>query len=266
MNKNLRWKLILLLFTIVFSFISVVPSFNKDVPDWWKKYFAPEGLRLGLDLQGGMHLVLKVNLEKAIENSLDFAAQDFKDALLEKKISVVQTKSSDKNQIVFTLPNKSALPAIQDLIKGDFPNLDIEILAEADSFPRIVINLTEDRIKFIEQNAVTQSLEIIRNRIDQFGVAEPVIVRQGTDEIVIQLPGVKDPKRALSLIGQTAQLEFKMVAENNGGLDLNSLITNTIQAGNWQWGENRKKLNNALKSSSSSPWSAPVRCSTSDFV
>jgi SecD/SecF fusion protein len=246
MNKSLRWKLILLLFTIVFSALSVAPSFNKDLPDWWKKYLAPEGLQLGLDLQGGMHLVMKVNLEKAIENSLDFAAQDFKDVLLEKKISVVKTKSPDNSKIIFTLPNKSALPTINELIKGDFPNLDIEVMAEAGSFPRIVMQLTSERINFIKKNAVAQSLEIIRNRIDQFGVAEPVIVRQGVDEIVIQLPGVKDTRRALSLIGQTAQLEFKMVVENNGGLDLNSLIAKAVQSGQWQRGEDRKKLNNAL--------------------
>lgn len=246
MNKSLRWKLVLLLFITIFSAISIVPSFNKNVPEWWQKYLAPEGLRLGLDLQGGMHLVLKVNLEKAIENSLDFAAEDFKDALIEKKISVVKTKSSEKNKVIFTLPNKSALPTINEVIKGEFPNLDIEVLAESGSFPRIVMQLNSERIDFIKKNAVNQSLEIIRNRIDQFGVAEPVIVRQGADEIVIQLPGVKDPSRAMGLIGQTAQLEFKMVVENNGGLDLNTMINNAIQSGQWQRGESRKKLNNAL--------------------
>nr|MBF0220915.1 protein translocase subunit SecD [Desulfobulbaceae bacterium] len=246
MNKSLRWKLILLIFTIVFSAISIVPSFNKDVPGWWQKYFAPEGLQLGLDLQGGMHLVMKVNLEKAIENSLDFAAQDFKDALLEKNISVVKTKSPENDKVIFTLPNKSALPVINGLIGNDFPNLDIEILSESGSFPRIVLKLTSDRIDFIQKNAVAQSLEIIRNRIDQFGVAEPVIVRQGVDELVIQLPGVKDPQRALGLIGQTAQLEFKMVVENNGGLDLNTLIAQAVSSGQWHWGQDRKLLNNAL--------------------
>jgi len=246
MNKSLRWKLIFLLFTIIFSAMSVAPSLDSNVPDWWKKYLAPEGLQLGLDLQGGMHLVMKVDLEKAIENSLDFAAQDFKDALLEKKISVVKTKSPDSSKVIFTLPNKSALPTINDIIKEDFPNLDIEVLAEAGTFPRILMQLTSDRIDFIKKNAVAQSLEIIRNRIDQFGVAEPVIIRQGVDEIVIQLPGIQDTRRALSLIGQTAQLEFKMVVENNGGLNLNALIAQAIQSGQWQRGEDRKKLNNAL--------------------
>ncbi len=246
MNKNLRWKIIFLALITVFSITSIVPSFTKNVPDWWKKYLAPVGLKLGLDLQGGMHLILKVNLEQAIENSLDFATQDLKEALLEKKISVVKTKSPNKAKVIFTVPNKSALSTIKELVSNDFPNLDIEVKDEAGSFPRIVMNLNNERVEFIKKNAVNQSLEIIRNRIDQFGVSEPVILRQGDDEIVIQLPGVKDAKRALKLIGQTAQLEFKMVVDNNAGLDLNSIVNQAIQEGQWQRGESIKKLNQAI--------------------
>ena len=71
------------------------------MPGWWKKYIAKEGLRLGLDLQGGMHLVLKVDLDKAIENSLDFAAQDLKNNLKEQHISMVQLTSDDAKKVIF---------------------------------------------------------------------------------------------------------------------------------------------------------------------
>ncbi|NOX24676.1 MAG: protein translocase subunit SecD [Deltaproteobacteria bacterium] len=246
MNKKLRWKIIFLALITIFSITSIVPSFNKSVPDWWKTYLAPVGLKLGLDLQGGMHLILKVNLAKAIDNSLDFAAQDLKEALQEKHISVVKTASPNKGKLIFTVPNKSAINTIKSVVKDEFPNLNIKVEDEAGSFPRIIMRLTKKRVQFIKKNAVNQSLEIIRNRIDQFGVSEPVIVRQGSDEIVVQLPGIKDPKRALKLIGQTAQLEFKMVVENNGGLNLNSLINQAIQSGQWQRGESLSKLNQAL--------------------
>jgi SecD/SecF fusion protein len=250
MNKSLRWKLILLCFVTIFSAISIVPSFSDKVPNWWKKYLAPAGLKLGLDLQGGMHLVLKVDLKKAVENSLDFAAQDLKDALLEKQISVVKTKAAQADKVVFTLPNKSAMSQIKELIKGEsFANLNIDVREEEGSFPRLILGLKQERVDFIKKNAVSQSLEIIRNRIDQFGVAEPIIIRQGEDEIVVQLPGVKDASRALSLIGQTAQLEFKMVVDNNGGLDLNTLVNKAISDGKWQHGQDLKKLNMALSSS-----------------
>ncbi len=251
MNKPLKWKIFLLLFLILFSGVSVLPSFNDNVPDWWKKYLAPAGLRLGLDLQGGMHLVMKVDLEKAIENTLDLATQNLKSQLADKQITIVRTPSPDPAKVVFTLPNTAALDTVKEVVKGDFAeDLDIEIKTETGSFPRIVLNLTQTKIDFIKDNAVNQSLEIIRNRIDQFGVAEPVIIRQGHDEIVVQLPGVKDPKRALALLDQTAQLEFKLLADQTD-VDLNSLIEQAKQSGQWQEGDmqgtGRRRLNEALQ-------------------
>ncbi|MDX2433661.1 MAG: protein translocase subunit SecD, partial [Desulfobacterales bacterium] len=207
MNKTLKWKIALLVFMFVTAGIILTPSLYKDAPKWMSTYIAPEGLNLGLDLQGGMHLILKVDLEKAIENTLDLAASDLKEGLGEKKITAVRTNSGDPSKVIFTLPNTGVLETVKELVAEDFPNLDIDIQAEEGSFPRIFLSLTSEEVDFIKKNAVAQSLEIIRNRIDQFGVAEPVIIRQGVDEIVVQLPGVKDPKRALSLIGQTAQLE-----------------------------------------------------------
>jgi len=245
MQSSHRWKVLLLLFTIVFCGMTVLPSFQQ-VPGWWQKYLAPAGLRLGLDLQGGMHLVLKVNLEKAIENNLDLSVQDLKEALAEKKITVVRSNTGDVHKVVLTLPNTGALDTVKQTIKDDFPDLDSEIQAEQDAFPRITLTLKQEKIDFINNKAVDQSLEILRNRIDQFGVAEPVIVRQGADEIIIQLPGVKDPKRALNLIGRTAQLEFKVV-DDAAGLNLPQLIGQAIQAGQWKEDSSRRQLNIALQ-------------------
>ncbi len=244
MNKSLKWKILLLLSVIAFSGVTLLSTFYKNTPEWWHKV-APTGLHLGLDLQGGMHLVLKVDLDKAIENSLDFAAQDLKNQLLDQRISVVRTASANPNEIIFTLPNSDSLQSVKDIVKGDFPNLDIDVQADEGSFPRIIITLKKDQIDFIHKNAVNQSLEIIRNRIDQFGVSEPVIVRQGEDEIIVQLPGVKDPDRALSLIGQTAQLEFKVV-DGEGTSTLPALISQAENSGQWHDGESRKKLNQVL--------------------
>ena len=247
MNTSLRWKYLLLFVVIAFSGLTMLPTFYGNMPDWWKKYVSPEGLHLGLDLQGGMHLVLKVDLDKAIENSLNFAAQDLKNNLKEQRISVVQTDSGDARKVMFTLPNVDSAGKVQKMVEDDFPNLDINIQSEEGTFPRVTLALKDDQVDFINKNAVNQSLEIIRNRIDQFGVAEPVIVRQGKDEIIVQLPGVKDPKRALSLIGQTAQLEFKVV--DDSGVNLPALISQAITSGQWLDGESREKLNLALKRS-----------------
>ncbi len=247
MNTTLKIKFAFLVMVIFLSITTVLPSFYSGTPDWWKTYLAPGGLRLGLDLQGGMHLVLKVNLKKAEENTLEFAANDLKDALAEQSISAVRTSAtSAADTVIFTLPNTGAVDKVKKLIADDFPDIEARIETKEGSFPRIFLTLKSEKRQFIKNHAVNQSLEILRNRIDQFGVAEPVIIRQGEDEIVIQLPGVKDPERALKLLGDTAQLEFKLVADT-AGLNLQDLVHQAKTAKEWQDGESMKKLNRALQ-------------------
>ena len=247
MNTILKLKLAFLVSLVTIAIVTIVPSFYSETPDWWKTYMAPEGLRLGLDLQGGMHLVLKVNLEKAEENTLEFAATDIKDSLAEQSISAVRTSSTSTETIIFTLPNSSAVDQVREIVAEDFPDINARIEAKEGSFPRIFLTLKDEKKDYIKAHAVEQSLEILRNRIDQFGVAEPVIIRQGENEIVIQLPGVKDPKRALKLLGDTAQLEFKLVADS-AGLNLQQLVSQARSSGQWSEGEPISKLNRSLES------------------
>ena len=246
MQSSLKWKIGLLFVMIFFSIASVLPSLSVAVPDWWKKYLAPEGLRLGLDLQGGMHLVLQVDIDRAISNSLDLAAEELRETMREQQITLVRARTSDPQTAVFTLPNIGALSAVESKVNEDFPNLELRSESQEGTFPRIFLQLNEEQVDFIEKNAVRQSLEIIRNRIDQFGVAEPVIVRQGINEIVVQLPGVRDPERAIDLIGQTAQLEFKLL-DDSQAVDLNQLINQAVESGQWQPGGDRRQLNQALR-------------------
>ena len=249
MNTSIKLKLSTLFFLIVMSVVTIVPSFYSDTPDWWQKYMAPEGLRLGLDLQGGMHLVLQVNLDKAEEDSLELAANELKDSLREEGISAVRTKS-DPGVVLFTLPNSGAIDTVKQLVKDRLSEINVKVDAKEGSFPKITVTLKKSEIDFIRTHAVEQSLEIIRNRIDQFGVAEPVIIRQGEAEIVVQLPGVKDPKRALKLLGETAQLEFKRVVDA-AGINLYQLADESMKAEQWngEWADRKEvvKLNRALQ-------------------
>ena len=247
MNSSLKLKIGLVFLLLVFCALALLPSFNPGLPDWWKKYMAPAGLKLGLDLQGGMHIVLQVDLDKAAENSLDLSATDFKSALAEKNINAVRMDSGSPGTILFTLPNTGAIDTVKQILKDSFPNLETQVAAEQGSFPRITLQLSQEEIDYIRKNAVNQSLEIIRNRIDQFGVSEPVVLRQGENQIVVQLPGVKDPDRAMGLIGQTAQLEFKLVSEASS-VNLPQLIDETVKGGQWREGESRRQLNLALQS------------------
>ena len=245
MNTSLRLKLGAVFFLVLFALMTIFPSFYAGTPTWWKKYLAPGGLHLGLDLQGGMHLVLKVDLERAAQNSLTLVANDLKDRLSEQSITIVQSKGQQAGTVIFTLPNANAVEKVTAAAKED-PDIVLRTETQEGSFPRIFVSLSTEKLDYIKANAVNQSLEILRNRIDQFGVAEPVIIRQGEDEIVIQLPGVKDPKRALKLLGDTAQLEFKMVADPEG-INVAELVAQTIHSGSWHEGESVKKLNQLLE-------------------
>ncbi|MDH3349234.1 MAG: protein translocase subunit SecDF, partial [Desulfobulbaceae bacterium] len=256
MSRTLKFKIAFLAFIVIFSIIAVVPSFIKKdpvtqkdlLPSWWTTYLAPQGLKLGLDLQGGLHLVLRADLDKAVANSLAFASRDLVEGLAEKNITAIPMESSSTNKALFTLPNTGAVDQVKQIIEDDFPNLNIMVEAEEGSFPRITLNLTDEKIDFIRKNAVDQSLEVIRNRIDEFGTTEPVIVKQGEDEIVVQLPGIDDPERAIKLIGDTAQLEFKLVALAPD-VNLRVLIDEAISQGTLTSDdrEDVEKLNLALK-------------------
>jgi SecD/SecF fusion protein len=248
MPKGLRWKVALMLVLTAASIFLVLPSFHGNPPEWVKKYVYGEGLKLGLDLQGGMHLILTVDVDQAVVNSTDLAARDLKESLGRKQITVVRRKGDNPYEILFSLPNKSALAKVQSVIEEEFPNLDLFETHEEGTFPEIALRLSADEEKFIRETSVEQSLEIIRNRIDQFGVAEPIIVRQGKQEIVVQLPGVRDPERALKLIGQTAQLEFKLV-DREAAVDVARLIREAIESGKAPADADSKALTAALKGS-----------------
>ncbi len=224
----------------------MLPSFHKGLPSWWKKYLGGEGLKLGLDLQGGMHLILRVDAEQAIANAHEFSARDLKEALQKKGITAVQLQSNNPRQIIFSLPNREAELQTKKIIADEFPDLQIVSSGIEVAFPRLTIGLKDSVLKDIGENAVERSLEIIRNRIDQFGVTEPVIVRQGKDEIVVQLPGVKDPQRALALIGQTALLEFKLV-DDQTHLDLPRLLDEAARSGRLKEDFSPADLNNTLR-------------------
>ncbi len=246
MPKGLRWKISLMVVLVVASVLIVLPSFYKDTPHWYKKYIYGGGLKLGLDLQGGMHLILRVDVDQAVRNAVNLAARDLQDALRSNHITVVPRKSEGPDEITFSVPNKSAIERIKSIVEEDFPNLVITQINQEGKFPLITLKISPAEEKFIREHAVDQSLEIIRNRIDQFGVTEPVIVRQGTQEIVVQLPGVKDPKRAIKLIGQTAQLEFKLV-DDDARIDLGALIRQAREDGRLPATFDAKTLNAVLK-------------------
>ncbi len=204
--KQVKWKLGLIIGTVLLAIIFFLPNtpLFKYMPQWWKENMPNRGIALGLDLKGGVHLVFEVQGERAVEITTERIAQRIKDILSKRKLKA-EVKVEGVN-IVITPPSEEIKKAIRDVYAT------LVLTASQD---KLVYRLSDKEAKRIRDNAVEQALETIRNRVDQFGVAEPVIHRQGEREIVVQLPGYKDPERAVALIGKTAQLEFRLVDDES---------------------------------------------------
>jgi preprotein translocase subunit SecD len=166
-----------------------------------------EKVNLGLDLQGGMHLVLEVQAEKAVENATDRLREEVKRFLDKDKIEVAQLTREGATGILLKVAKADDRDKAQRAL-GEIVVLDKIPGATPDE---LRMTLQGREVKRIEELALRQSLETIRNRVDQFGVTEPHIVPEGDRRIVVQLPGIKDPQRAINLIGKTALLELKAV-------------------------------------------------------
>ncbi len=247
MPRAIKWKIALLGFITLVSIALVLPSFVPNLPSWYKRYVYDKALKLGLDLQGGMHLVLQVDLDKAIANTLNARAKDLQEVLGRKGIRCSISEGKNTSELILTLPNKSALKRVKEIIEKDFKGLKIVRIKE-DTFPKVVISLSDKQVAFIKEHALDQCLEIIRNRIDQFGVTEPVIVKQGNNQIVVELPGIKDPERALRLIGQTAQLEFHLVDDQAmAQINLQALIEKALREGRLKPNASLQEINRVLK-------------------
>ena len=206
MKKNVLWRFLLIGFTVLIAVVFFLPNtpLFKFMPDWWKKSMPSKGIVLGLDLQGGLHLVFEVEGDKAVEASAGRFAFLIKETLQKKKVQA-EVKRSGLNIEITPFSQE-----VSTIVKENYPNLETVSAGQT-----LVLGLSNKEKDMIKDNAANQALETIRNRIDQFGVSEPTIHRQGENEIVVQLPGVKDPKRAIDLIGKTAQLEFKLVDDES---------------------------------------------------
>ncbi len=213
--KKVGGRLALLGLVLVLSIAFFLPSYPRlhgALPGWLAKVLPTKGITLGLDLQGGIHLVLEVEEERAVEIAVDRSVNAIQDLLVEKKIPVESVKRTGSTQLTLSFQQGDLKEQIKKVLE-DFPSFfEAEQAGTANS---LVYELREGEIKRIKDSAINQALETIRNRIDQFGVAEPLIQRQGLKQIVVQLPGITEPKRAKDLIKETALLEFKMLDESS---------------------------------------------------
>jgi preprotein translocase subunit SecD len=192
MRKGLQWKLILTLAVLGLSIFLAYPPKDK--------------IKLGLDLKGGIHLVLQVITEDAINVETDQEIIRFQE-LFKKNTITFQTATKDRpGRFVFTGTSAGQEGKTRDLIDQYTRDWDYSFTGD-----RLTFTIKTLVTQALKDQAVSQTVETIRNRIDQFGVAEPLIQRQGSERIVVELPGVTDPDRVKDLIKVTAILEWKLV-------------------------------------------------------
>jgi len=219
--KNISWRWVLVVAVIVTALVYVLPTLNPTL--WpYKK------INLGLDLQGGMHLVLEVDTDKAVESTVERISHELRSQLKKERIRHRGISRIEGSRIAVNLRDQKHIDAFEKLLDKEFKGLRILSRATQDDIFTLVMDLPDREVDQIKKLAAEQALETIRNRIDQFGVSEPDIRQQGEKRILIQLPGVKDTQRAKDLIGRTALLEFKLLDEDH---DINSALQGDIPAG-----------------------------------
>ena len=212
MPNSLKFRGTLVILCLLVAMFAIAPTLTRgNLPQWWLDTFGP--IQLGLDLQGGMHLVLGVDVDKAVESRIDTIIDQTETLLREKDIIFKRVERRQGDRLAILVYDQEEGAKVDALMAEDFPSLEPETFTGAGGYIEKHYRLSDDEIANIKDYAVRQALETMRNRVDQFGVSEPTLQRQAGNRILIQLPGVDDPERAISLLGKTARLEFKMVDE-----------------------------------------------------
>lgn len=198
MKGDLKWKIPLIVVCVLFCA--------------WYLFPFDEAINLGLDLQGGLHLVLEVEAEKVVENELIRAKGQLSQDLKKKGIPFTSIVLDGMNALKIEAATSEDLQKVSEFVADAFPDLQEQGLLSSTP-TSITVGFEDAVVQRWQENAVKQAFTTIQNRIDEFGVREPVIQRQGKQRIIVELAGEKDPQRAIDLIGRTAELRFQIVED-----------------------------------------------------
>ena len=188
------------------------PTLSEEINTYlhrWYKGDKTKAVNLGLDLQGGMHLVLEVDADAAMTNEMVRMKSNLRRRFVDERV-IVGSMSVEDQKIVIPVSastREDVKKAIEDY-SGELKVVETE--------DGLLVSMDVDRLTYLRGMSVRQALETIRNRVDEFGVAEPVIQREGENRLLVQLPGVEDPERVIELLGRTAQLSFHIVVDEPG--------------------------------------------------
>lgn len=210
-----RGGLFVIIGSIVFAALFLIPTFLPSV-------FGPGGsmegkwfskpISLGLDLSGGVHLVYQVDTDEALAGRLQSLANSIRSDLLKEKIAIVRGKSTENGLVEFIFLTEQMAQRGREMIEKNNRELLFKETAPDGSRFKLIYSVSEPTKVSIRTNAVNQAVETLRNRVDQFGVTEPLIQRVGEDRIMLQMPGVSDVAAVKRIVGKVAKLEFRLVA------------------------------------------------------
>ncbi len=177
----------------------------------WLDSIGAAPMKLGLDLRGGVHFLMEVDMKTAIDKNINDLEQIYKSDLRDAKVRYASVRADlVKQQVVITLRKTEDVAAAIKVLSTK----DKEMTFAEGPDLTVIASFSEQRLKALREDAVAQNITIIRNRVNAIGVAEPLVQRQGAERIVVQLPGVQDTARAKEILGATATLEFRLVDEN----------------------------------------------------
>ena len=196
MGSGLGWRIGGVIGTLLVALFFMVPNLVQPLPSWWTAPLPTEGIHLGLDLQGGIHLVLEVDDDKAVENSVQLLGEQVKRELREEEIATRNWRTEGLDGLSFELVSRSRAEDAKEYFAENYPNL----VYDSDDGRRFSYKLHELEAANIRELAIDQALETIRNRVDEFGVAEPTIQRTGINGVLVQLPGVQDMAEAKKMM------------------------------------------------------------------
>lgn len=249
--ESLKVRFFIIALSFVFGVIYLFPTFvplEKD--SWWP---SKSKMIYGLDIQGGLHLVLSADINELIQEKLSRQAVEIKELLEKENIKLeLETSLSPPLFLTLTLDKKEDLEKTLDQIKQSEFAKNLQVLKAKNK--QIKLAYYESRVRNMKEKAIQQSIEVIRNRIDEFGVSEPSITSQGEDRILVQLPGIEESKKSKELIKKTAKLELAIVNEEFPAEKLIPLVESAEKKGGYSlekdpisYREYVKRINTDLK-------------------
>jgi len=215
MIKSLKIRIVITAIVSLVALYFLLPTLITRIPSPWKDYLPQDKIHLGLDLQGGMHLILEVDADKALEAMVERMSLELKETLMENKIRFRKLVKDKGATFSLELTETAGKTSLDKILQEHFPDLEIDSSTPREGGYIVTVKVKDKRAIELKKLTVEHSVETMRNRVDQFGVTEPEIIPEGENRIMVQLPGIKDPERAKNLIGKTALLEFKIVDDEN---------------------------------------------------